>query len=52
MRATLAGVAMRSKSAHPGSQGAGKGFWEKAILMAQKADELWKRCFASGVSFY
>jgi hypothetical protein len=42
---------MRNHSAHPNSQRGSQGFREGAILMAQKANELWKKCSASGVQF-
>jgi hypothetical protein len=41
--------AMRNHSAHPDSQRGSQGFREEAILMAQKANDLWKKCSAAGV---
>jgi hypothetical protein len=43
--------AMRNHSVHPNSQRGSQGFREEAILMAQKANELWKKCSAPGVQF-
>jgi hypothetical protein len=41
--------AMRNHSAHPDSQRGLQGYREEAILMAQKANELWKKCSRAGV---
>ncbi len=41
--------AMRNHSAHPDSQRETEGFREEAILMARKANELWKKCSGPGI---
>jgi hypothetical protein len=41
--------AMRNHSAHPDSQRDSQGYREEAILMAQKANELWKKCSRAGI---
>lgn len=41
--------AMRNHSAHPDSQRGSQGYREEAILMAQKANALWKKCSKAGV---
>lgn len=41
----------RNHSAHPNSQQGALGMREDAILMAKKANELWKKCSAPGVQF-
>jgi len=41
--------AMRNHSAHPDSQRETEGYREEAILMARKANELWKKCSGPGV---
>jgi hypothetical protein len=43
--------AMRNHSAHPDPQRGLQGYREEAILMARKANELWKKCSAPGVQF-
>ena len=43
--------ATRNSSAHPNTQKSSQGFREEAILMAQKANELWKKCSAPGITF-
>jgi hypothetical protein len=40
---------MRNHSAHPDSQRGSQGYREEAILMAQKANELWEKCSRAGV---
>ncbi len=41
--------AMRNHSAHPDSQRETEGYREEAILMARKANELWKKCSGPGI---
>jgi len=41
--------AMRNHSAHPDSQRETDGYREEAILMARKANELWKKCSGPGI---
>lgn len=41
--------AMRNHSAHPDSQREMDGYREEAILMARKANDLWKKCSGPGI---
>jgi hypothetical protein len=40
---------MRNYSMHPNAQRGSHGNREEAILMAKKANELWKKCSAPGI---
>jgi hypothetical protein len=41
--------AIRNNSAHPNPARTGKGYPQQAVLMAQKANDIWTKCSAANV---